>query len=414
MQEFYDIFFPLQLTSILSWWIILTAAVFLAAILYGISSLLHHRASRPKPLHSSRRWDTEKAPSPSFLVDNEEDFLDEEIQDDALVQENKYMIEEEILQEDEEMFQNDNEEEINEREEVPWEFQNEKPPVWFGVSRLSRLLFWRKPKNWTSDLPSSESENEEDSIEYTDTDWIYDSENLILNEVEIANEIVESDNEKAEILLWNDDSSEILMTEQVIESNEQKARESLHRESLQSELERLGKKKQWDVYEEKLISWLSQDPHHMGILEYLADYYMSQDLIKKALPLYKKLVDKEAENHNFLWKMAKAYRLLGDEEMTEVLLKRALSLHPRTPKYATDLVELYYERNNVTQAIDLMEEVVQRRPENMGYRKVLIYFYEEKEEYNKIVESYESMLVVNPTDMTIKRKLLEARSRLQR
>ena len=44
------------------------------------------------------------------------------------------------------------------------------------------------------------------------------------------------------------------MTEQVIESNEQKARESLHRESLQSELERLGKKKQWDVYEEKLIS----------------------------------------------------------------------------------------------------------------------------------------------------------------
>lgn len=204
------------------------------------------------------------------------------------------------------------------------------------------------------------------------------------------------------------------MTEQEVEKIEQHSKTQLDWEKFVTDIEYLKKKQQWDMYESKLIEELAKDPHHTGILEYLADFYMMDNQKKKALPLYKKLVDQTPNNHIYMWKMAQVYVYMKDYETAEVLLDNALTLHPDTPKYAMTLVELYYHTERIREAVDLMEQIVQRRPENLSYRTTLVSLYEETHEDEKVVATYEAMVTIDPTNAKLKRKLLEARTRLNR
>jgi predicted Zn-dependent protease len=101
------------------------------------------------------------------------------------------------------------------------------------------------------------------------------------------------------------------------------------------------------------------------ILEQLALYYVEHHQEKKSLPLFKKLLDQNPENHKVLRHMADIYLTLEDSETSEVLVKRALSLSPKTPKYAITLVEIYYNTKRKDEAITLMEDIVKRRPANL-------------------------------------------------
>jgi predicted Zn-dependent protease len=63
--------------------------------------------------------------------------------------------------------------------------------------------------------------------------------------------------------------------------------------------------------------------------------------------------------------MADIYLTIEDIETSEVLVKRALSLNPKNPKYAITLVEIYYNTKRKDDAITLMEDIVKRRPANL-------------------------------------------------
>ncbi len=110
--------------------------------------------------------------------------------------------------------------------------------------------------------------------------------------------------------------------------------------------------------------------------------------------------------------MADVYLTLADIETSEVLIDRALSLSPQNPKYAIILVEIYYNTNRKDEAIDLMEQIVKRRPANTDYRETLAKLYEEMGDYDLAVECYQSILTINPNTINIKRKLLEARTKM--
>lgn len=218
---------------------------------------------------------------------------------------------------------------------------------------------------------------------------------------------VEQDEQAIESVL-----DQTLMTEQTVQHIEQHTKSQIEWEQYEQELTYLKKRQQRDAYESKLIEGLAKDPEHVHLLEYLADFYMMDNQHKKALPLYKKLVDKDPNNHLSLWKMAQLYLILKDYQTAEMLLDTALTLHPHTPKYAMSLIELYYTTHRVEQALLLLEDVVKRRPENLSYHNALANLYEELELYDGAVQTYEAMLLIDPTNIGIKRKLLEARTRL--
>ena len=208
------------------------------------------------------------------------------------------------------------------------------------------------------------------------------------------------------------ESEDILMTKETVDQIEQQSKSKIEWEKFKSDLDYLKKKQKRDEYESKLIEGLANDPEHIDILEHLADFYMMDNQPKKALPLYKKIVEQQSENHVFLRKMAQVYLLMKDFEMAEVLLDNALAIHPETPKYAMNLVEIYYKTGRKKNSLSVMEDIVKRRPENMSYRNALVNLYEEFGYNEQIVDAYESMLLLDPTNVALKRKLLEARTQM--
>lgn len=209
-----------------------------------------------------------------------------------------------------------------------------------------------------------------------------------------------------------EDEKDILMTEQTAKDIDNLTRSTIQREEFDGELQYLKKKWKREELEKKLIEWLAKDSEHPGIIEQLAQYYIDQEQHKKALPLLKKLLDQDADNHKVLRQMADIYLTIEDVETSEVLAKRALALNPKNPKYAITLVEIYYNTKRKDDAINLMEDVVKRRPANLWYRDTLAKLYEEMHDYDLAVECYQSMLTIDPKNNTIKRKLLETRTKL--
>lgn len=225
-------------------------------------------------------------------------------------------------------------------------------------------------------------------------------------------EIIEEEIIEEETIEDEEESEEILMTEQKAKEIDNLTRSTIQREEFDAELQYLKKKGKREELEKKLIEWLAKDSDHPGVIEQLAQYYIDQDQHKKALPLLKKLLDQDSDNHKVLRQMADIYLTIEDIETSEVLVKRALSLNPKNPKYAITLVEIYYNTKRKDDAITLMEDIVKRRPANLWYRDTLAKLYEEMHDYDLAIECYQSMLTIDPKNNTIKRKLLETRTKI--
>ena len=266
-------------------------------------------------------------------------------------------------------------------------------------SRFQSVIWFFIPKKKTRD---------EDRI---DGEWFEEEIEMPVEEdgFEIVDEeITEEDTIENE----EEESEEILMTAQTAKEIDNLTRSTIQREKFDGELQYLRKKEKREELEKKLIEWLAKDSEHPGIIEQLSQYYIDQSQHKKALPLLKKLLDQDADNHKVLRQMADIYLTIEDIETSEVLTKRALTLHPKNPKYAITLVEIYYNTKRKDDAINLMEDVVKRRPANLWYRDTLAKLYEEMHDYDLAIECYQSMLTIDPKNNTIKRKLLETRTKI--
>lgn len=275
------------------------------------------------------------------------------------------------------------------------------------ISFFQKMILFLKPKtkirvedvfNWEWYDEEIESQVIEDGFDISiDDNAFEDSDNQQLDSSTSINEE------------WQDD---ILMTESKAKEIDNITRSSIHWEEFDNEIQYLRKKQKWLELEKKLIEWLAKDSEHPLIIEQLSQYYIEQNQPKKSLPLLKRLLDQNPDNHKVLRQMADIYLTLEDIETSEVLINRALTLNPKNPKYAITLVEIYYNTKRKDDAINLMEDVVKRRPANLWYRDTLAKLYEEMHDYDLAVECYQSMLTIDPKNNTIKRKLLETRTKI--
>ena len=98
----------------------------------------------------------------------------------------------------------------------------------------------------------------------------------------------------------------------------------------------------YDEYEKKIIEWLAIDPSNLELTRMLADYYFTIWSYKKALPLLKKIIEREPEDDKSLWQIWEIYFINGDNWTAELLIDKAVNLRPDSPKYNLSLVEIYY------------------------------------------------------------------------
>ena len=189
-------------------------------------------------------------------------------------------------------------------------------------------------------------------------------------------------------------------------------REQAYQENFWSEANYLKRKGKREEYEKKLIEGMSLNETNEDILKALADYYFTYNQTKKALPLLKKIIDSNPNDHKVLWQIAEIYLESWDLETSELLTTKALSISNQNPKYAITLTEIYYNTGRLDDAIVSMEEVVKRRPSHVGYREALAKLYEEADEVELAQECYQAIIEIDPNNVKAKKKSLELRNKL--
>ncbi len=173
--------------------------------------------------------------------------------------------------------------------------------------------------------------------------------------------------------------------------------------------EALVLRKEWklDEYEKKLIEWLALDPNDKDLNRFLADYYFSLWLHKKALSLLKKIVELDPKDHKAIWQIGEIYLTSWDFETAELLIEKAILINPANPKYYVSMVELFYNTDRKHDAIQQLEQIVKLRPTNPSYMITLADLYFEVGDPDSAQKYYFRVLEHEPSNEKAKRKLKE-------
>ena len=100
------------------------------------------------------------------------------------------------------------------------------------------------------------------------------------------------DEEKSESSVFDDTTSLDSPSEKVLDEKEKKLIDRIV-------IEATSLKNGWkyDEYEKKIIEWLAIDPSNLELTRMLSDYYFTIWSYKKALPLLKKIIEREPKRH---------------------------------------------------------------------------------------------------------------------
>jgi tetratricopeptide (TPR) repeat protein len=167
----------------------------------------------------------------------------------------------------------------------------------------------------------------------------------------------------------------------------------------------LKEKGDLEWYEKKLIEWLSYDPENIEFLWMLGDLYFSLWKYNKALPLLKKILEKDINNDKIIWQIGKIYFEKGDLDTAKLLVEKAIRLKPKNPKYYVTLAEIFYNQENLGKAIQVMETCVKLRPGNINYLLAVADLYEQFGDIKSAKRYYFKVLEYEPTNDLAKEKL---------
>ena len=210
----------------------------------------------------------------------------------------------------------------------------------------------------------------------------------------------EKQEDKSESSVFDETISLDTPSEKVLDDKEKK---NIERIILESTTLKNGWK--YDEYEKKIIEWLAIDPSNLELTRMLADYYFTIWSYKKALPLLKKIIEREPEDHKSLWQIWEIYFINWDNWTAELLVDKAVNLKPDSPKYNLSLVEIYYNTDRIMDAISCMEKVIKLRPTNTNYLFTLAMLYEEIGDIANAKKNYYTILEFEPSNDKAKKKL---------
>ncbi len=162
-----------------------------------------------------------------------------------------------------------------------------------------------------------------------------------------------------------------------------------------------------DEYEKKIIEWLAIDAEDKDLNKLLADLYFTMSNYKKALPILKKIVDMDSNDHKAIRQIGEIYLTSGDFDIAELLIQNAIAINPTNPKYYISMVELFYNTDRKPDAITEMEKVIKLRPTNSAYMLTLADLYQEIHDFDNAKKYYFRVLEYEPSNEKAKKKLKE-------
>lgn len=171
--------------------------------------------------------------------------------------------------------------------------------------------------------------------------------------------------------------------------------------------EALALKERWDFenYEKKLIEWLAMNDNDMDIIASLWNYYFSIWNPKKALPLLKKILENNPDDHKTIWQIGQIYFDKWDFETAKLLIKKVLKLKPDNPKYCVSMAEIMYNLENIKEAVEQMEKALRLRPSNINYLLSIAGLYEEIWDNGSARLYYFKTLEIQPSNELAKEKV---------
>jgi len=128
---------------------------------------------------------------------------------------------------------------------------------------------------------------------------------------------------------------------------------------------------------------------------------------KKALPILKKIVDMDSNDHKAIWQIGEIYLTSSDFAVAEMLIQKAIGINPTNPKYYISMVELLYNTDRKQDTIPEMEKVIKLRPTNSVYMLTLADLYEELNDFDNAKKYYFRVLECEPSNEKAKKKLKE-------
>ncbi|MEI6774880.1 MAG: hypothetical protein WCL18_09245 [bacterium] len=162
-----------------------------------------------------------------------------------------------------------------------------------------------------------------------------------------------------------------------------------------------------DEYEKKIIEGLAIDSEDKDLNKLLADLYFTMSNYKKVLPILKKIVDMDPNDHKAIWQIGEIYLTSGDFNIAELLIQKAIGINPNNPKYYISMVELYYNTDRKNEAIMEIEKVIKLRPTNSAYMLTLADLYQEVNDLDNAKKYYFRVLEYEPSNEKAKKKLKE-------
>lgn len=166
-------------------------------------------------------------------------------------------------------------------------------------------------------------------------------------------------------------------------------------------------KERWklELYEKKIIEWLSIDPNNIDFLRMLSDLYLWTGKQKKSLTLLKKILDIKVDDHATMWKIWQIYLDDNDFKTAKILIDKAIKIKNTDPKYYISMTDIMYNMDNIEQAIENIQKAIQLRPKNTNYLIALATLYEEKLDIENAKKYYFKVIEMDPINDIAKKRL---------
>lgn len=142
---------------------------------------------------------------------------------------------------------------------------------------------------------------------------------------------------------------------------------------------------------------LELEPGNVDALSGLVTLDIGAKQLPEAVRRVEAQVARTPDNGSLLLLTARTYATAGDFAKAEATLKRAIDVDPALFAAYNTLGQLYINQNRLDEARREFENVVTKRPRDVGARTMVAMLYQVRNEADKAKEQYEQILAIDPT-----------------
>ena len=197
--------------------------------------------------------------------------------------------------------------------------------------------------------------------------------------------------------MWDD--AEALFTEIVNDfSTQQWTREQAQRQLMQIKQRRDGVAKATRTPEKT-------EKFDVGMQRTLAQQYVQQNEVKKAVDIYEKLAEVMPEDLESRAQLADLYSRQKKHDRAVDTWKALLDEDPENTKYQDGLVDAYQTANKTPEALELAQQYIEADTENGVHYARLAKLYAAEDRVDDAIEAYKKAVELNPGDGRVYRQL---------